>query len=40
MLGLSGDERIFTIGLAVLTQYMVVTNGQTVKRTDGQYSLY
>jgi len=36
MIGLSGGERISTIRLAVLTQYVIITD----KRTDSAYIHY
>jgi len=46
MMGLSDGERISMICLAVLIQYMRVTDGQTDRQTDGigvaytRYSIY
>ena len=38
IMGLPGSEDSLTIGLAVLTQYQRVTDGQTDRQTDGRSS--
>jgi len=35
-MGLPDDEEIMTLAFFVLTQYRLVTDGQTDRRTDGR----